>query len=313
STLTKFTLGDHIIFCTFANFGDGKPPVLSHVRVSREPQPRIVYNGDYVTSDSLPQTSKIKSPSYQHKILQFHSGGQTSSLQDHYPTKLLVSQYPASKSLPLYPVASKYGKGDVRKLIESTSTDNDGDEDSGSWEAFSSKWEPQLLPETDEPTFTPIIGARALNIPKFFQHLRENMEALYQKGHDSTDDEDVATDGGKAEEDSDRYLETGDVADMERFATPTRRGYSSNSEPKLSQVADEDNMTNRDSRSFNFESKPIPSQRSMVGKAQPDDEKGKDLLKFLRRTQDYPRANNYNPAWLFTNLGLGKRSHLYIH
>ncbi|CAL8093247.1 unnamed protein product [Orchesella dallaii] len=235
--------------------GEGKPPVLSHVRVSREPQPRIIYNGDFVDSESLPQTSKIKSPSYQHKILQFHSGGQTSSLPNHYPTKLLVNQYPASKSLPVYPVASKYGKVDVRKLIGNPSTDTDDDEDDdGSWEAFSSKWDPHLLPEPDEPTFTPYIGARALNIPKFFQHLRENIEALYENGRDSpsSQDEALAMEYGKGEVDSDKSSETGDVvADIERIATPTRRGYSSNSNPSRI-VADEDNMTSRDSRSFNF-------------------------------------------------------------
>lgn len=38
------------------------------------------------------------------------------------------------------------------------------------------------------------------------------------------------------------------------------------------------------------------------------DEEAKELLHFLGHGKpEFSKANNYNPAWLFTNLGLGKR------
>lgn len=41
------------------------------------------------------------------------------------------------------------------------------------------------------------------------------------------------------------------------------------------------------------------------------DEKTKELLQFLGKgTPTFPKANKFNPGWLFTNLGLGKRNHL---
>lgn len=146
--------------------GEVKPPVLlNHIRVSREPQPhpRRVFNSDDFEGASDPL--RIKSPSYQHKILQFHSNGQTSSgSHDFYPLKLITNQYPSTNSMPIYPVASKFGKVDSSRLVGSTSTgsayENDDDDGDDSWESYSSRWEPNILPEPEQPTFTPFIGAR---------------------------------------------------------------------------------------------------------------------------------------------------------
>lgn len=69
--------------------------------------------------------------------------------------------------MPIYPVASKFGKvGDTRQIVGSKSSpdsfDDDGfnDDDNDSWESYSNRWEPNLLPRPEQPTFTPFIGAR---------------------------------------------------------------------------------------------------------------------------------------------------------
>lgn len=94
------------------------------------------------------------------------------------------------------------------------------------------------------------------NIPKFFEHLRENIDAIREaKGRDSSSSSvakhQVATSlNGKGEEDADKSS-SHETTDMIRIATPTRRGYSSTSDTKTLHHENDiyDALTNRDSRS----------------------------------------------------------------
>lgn len=92
------------------------------------------------------------------------------------------------------------------------------------------------------------------NIPLFFKHLRENIHSIYDKQRDSAAANNDETEGAaqRKEEDVDKASETRDI----KIATPTRRGYSSNSQPEPSPLPDNHldaaDITSRDYRASNL-------------------------------------------------------------
>jgi len=94
-------LTSHSCFLYFVS-GEGKPPLLSHIRVSRGPSSQEISGGIVGGASSTGRISNIiKPPSYQHKMLhglsQFH-GNNAPSYYDRY------GQYMSHN--PIYPVTS---------------------------------------------------------------------------------------------------------------------------------------------------------------------------------------------------------------
>ncbi|XP_035701705.1 uncharacterized protein LOC118433653 isoform X2 [Folsomia candida] len=264
--------------------GESRPPILSHVRVSRGPDDGS--SGDFASGDydddsspssrpKSPLTSlyPIKSPSYQHKmnhISQFHS-------TPHYSSDVTFSLRPLSHAV--YPVAAMHGRmgrpsHQMQTIIPSLESENGG-------HYLAAADDPQT------PTFTPYIGSRILsNIPKFFEHLHENIKAI----HDSSEGDDSSSSVSVENVFS-------DSAEHSHMDMPSRRGDYFQSDGRLSV----------DSRGYRYDTDDENPQETRGGGG--GGQFGSDdMLAFMGRDPKYKKANNYNPAWLFTNLGLGKRS-----
>jgi hypothetical protein len=143
--------------------GEGKPPMLSHIRVSRGPLgDALVRTGSEETTgggggggDATGRISNlIKSPSYQHKMLhasQFH--GNVHNPSSYYQS---FGQYISQN--PIYPVARVHMKGDPRRSPGNINNGHhvellpfpeaDASADSGSLDDT----------EDQDPTFSPYIG-----------------------------------------------------------------------------------------------------------------------------------------------------------
>ncbi|CAL8093241.1 unnamed protein product [Orchesella dallaii] len=148
--------------------------------------------------------------------------------------------------------------------------------------------------EDDEgkPTFVPFIGARALtNIPQFFEHLKENIAAL--KMSPDNEDSDIDSDDNSSEDDNqetDLYR---------RLSKPAAR--RTKTELLVDENRGRSSPNSRQSDSSTLKQSWKPRAAGIVHYYSPKSNFLESHQNMLRR------ANNYNPAWLYTNLGLGKR------